>query len=85
MNSLYQDVRFSLRKILKRPGFSLLVVLTLALGIGANTAIFSVVHGLMFRTLPVPDADNWYPSSSGTAPSDSTCRSPFRTTVTTET
>ncbi|MCI0441590.1 ABC transporter permease [bacterium] len=52
MNSLWKDLQFSLRTLKKSPGFTILAVLALALGIGANTAIFSVVHSLMFRPLP---------------------------------
>jgi putative ABC transport system permease protein len=53
--SLGQDLRFGGRMILHNPGFSALVVLTLALGIGANTAIFSVVYGVLLRPLPYAD------------------------------
>ena len=51
------DIRQSIRLLLKRPGFSAIVVLTLALGIGANTAIFSVTDRLLLRSLPVRDPD----------------------------
>jgi len=50
-----QDVRFSLRQISRRPGFSALVVLTLAVGIGGSTAIFSVLKGVVLRDLPYPE------------------------------
>src|SRR2546426_8116913 len=55
MNSLIKDVRYALRSLLKHPTFTLVSVITLALGIGANTAIFTVVDAVMLRALPVKD------------------------------
>jgi predicted permease len=57
MESLWQDVRFGARTLGKTPGFVAIAVLTLALGIGANTAIFSMANAFMFRPWPVKDAD----------------------------
>jgi len=60
------DVTYAIRSLLKRPAFTLVAILTLGLGIGANTAIFSVVNGVLLRALPYPDAGRIVPLSEQT-------------------
>ena len=57
METVLRDVRFGLRMLLKNPGFTAVAIITMALGLGANTALFSVVNGVMLKSLPFKDPD----------------------------
>lgn len=72
MQHLMQDARFALRLLRHAPGFSLVVILTLALGIGATTAIFSVVHAALLKPLPFRDSDQLVVPQNGPTLADAT-------------
>src|SRR5689334_12605963 len=80
VSQVVQDIRFGARMLLRRPAATAVIVLSLALGIGANTVVFSLVNALFLKSLPYPEPerlvavwftqpkapDNWFPSSPGT-------------------
>src|SRR2546429_9223655 len=65
MQTLWQDLRFAVRMLKKNPGFTIVAVLTLAVAIGANAVVFSVMNGLFLRALKVPQPENLYTLEHG--------------------
>src|SRR6476659_5452731 len=57
MTTLLQDIRYGLRMLLKHKGFTTVAIIALGLGVGANTAIFTLVNGVLLRPLPFPEAE----------------------------
>jgi hypothetical protein len=57
METLWQDIRYGFRMVARNPGFAIVVVVILSLGIGANTAVFSVVNAVLFKRLPYNEPD----------------------------
>jgi len=74
---LIQDLRLAIRGLIKRPGFALIATVTLALGIGANSAIFSVVDSVLFRSLPLPDSQSLYALHTGAVKFNNRFEGPF--------
>ena len=71
MQSILQDVRYALRQLRKSPGFALTAIVTLALGIGANAVVFSVLNALVLKPVNVPQGQNLYMVQRGKSPSSS--------------
>ena len=76
---IWNDLRFGIRMLLKRPGFTAIAVITLALGIGASTAIFSAVNPILFESLPYPDASQIVTISDDFGTTDSSVGMAFGT------
>src|SRR5690349_12104887 len=57
MDTLFKDIRYGIRGLLKRPSISIIAILTLAIGIGANSAIFSLINALLLKPLPFPELE----------------------------
>lgn len=88
LDSIVRDLRYSFRSLLQSPGFAITAILTLALGVGANTAVFSVMHAVLLRSLPVEDPTRLVylrtsnpPMNTGTIDSNQTFSYPVYTTL----
>jgi putative ABC transport system permease protein len=77
MNAILRDIRLALRSFARQPSFTAIAVLTLAIAIGANTAIYSVVNGVLLRPLPYPDADRIVTLTLGVVPEGGMDELPF--------
>src|SRR3954463_6262128 len=77
MGFVVNDFRYALRNLLKRPSFTAIAVITLALGIGANSAIFSVVDSVLLRSLPLPDSQSLVALHTGAAKFNRPFQGPF--------
>jgi hypothetical protein len=60
LESIFADLKLALRRLRKAPGFGITVLLTLAIGIGANTAVFTVIDSVLLKPLPYPSRNNWW-------------------------
>ena len=82
METLIKDIRYGVRGLLKRPGFTVIALITLALGIGANTAIFSVVNAVLLRPLQFRDPEQlvvvWEEASFAGFPTQHACAGQLR-------
>ncbi len=72
LETMMQDVRYALRRLAKSPGFTFTVLLTLALGVGANTGIFTLLNAVLLKSLPVPDPEQLFLVKQGNSPADET-------------